>query len=889
MSDSIQRAIKQLSKFPVDKYVRKDQGKAEENVKIKLTIPLLKLLGYNEQRDMDFEHHVRNKKADIALVIHNKPRLIVETKDLDVVLDNYIDQALDYAQKKGTEWVILTNGVEIRLYKSFMVGIPQEDRLLFSTTLKELPETFPKLEEYISKKNLSTEKRLKEEAEHKRESITARILVKDLAECKERLFKDLSKQFRERYLGDRNFRNLIDTWAESVGMDPKDPSKIKKLCKEGSYSLINRVLFLRICEDRGFIKPKLSKTALVKWKQMVEKPSHLLGMAFGEIGERFKGLYRSPLFDNIKFEDIKWNEEIISYILNKLGEHDFSKITKDILGKAYEQHISKEERKELGQFYTPDFVINYILDRVNISSDKTILDPACGSGGFLMKAYDRLREMYQKEGWADEKIHQQILSQNLFGIDINPFATQLTIMNLLLKDLDHPTGEVNVVEGDTLERKELILTLKGKQLDLKEPPRKTPLKVLTGEGKEVFYLNLLGKAPFDIVIGNPPYISFGLRGADKITKERIKELKMLFPHSAEYKISIYALFVERALQLLKEKGRLGFILPDSFLLGKYFQGLRKYILSTCKIKEIVLFEKDFWKYGVVGRPVILILEKEPNEKLRKTNKITARYYTARGFKSFSYEQSYFYSEPRLYRFRLFFDKESRRISDKLEIGNIYLSEIVTISSGLIGKKGKKEIINNRKVGKDWLPGLLSGAEMNRYSLFWKGNFILFDKEKLKSGYQEARYFEEKIFLRQTGDDLIGVLDKDNLLCLNNLHVVNLKNKNYDLRYILAILNSRLVNHYYHVISLEKGRAMAQTDIDAIEQIPIKPVSQGEQKEFVVLVNKILELNQQLQESVSKDQKERIQEEIKRIDGQIDRKIFEIYLITRTEQERILQD
>jgi len=447
-------------------------------------------------------------------------------------------------------------------------------------------------------------------------------------------------------------------------------------------------------------------------------------------------------------------------------------------------------------------------------------------------------------------------------------------MNLLLKDLDHPTGEINVVEGDTLEKKEESFAKLS--LEFRGTPKETPIKVLTGTGKEISYFTLLQKAPFDIVIGNPPYISFGLRGVDKIAKEKMKELKMYFPHSAEYKISIYALFVERGLQLLKKGGRLGFILPDSFLLGKYFRGLRKYILDTCKIKEIVLFEKDFWKYGVVGRPVILILEKESDEKRRLTNKVIARYSTASGFKSYSYEQNYFHSEPRLYRFRLFFDKESKAIVDSVERGSIPLSpNTATIASGLIGKKGKEGIISKRKIGEDWLPGLLSGSEMGRYSLSWEGNFILFDKEAIKSGYEEARYFEEKILLRQTEDDLVGVLDRDNFLCLNNLHVINRANKNYDLHYMLAILNSKLMDHYYHLISLEKGRAMAQIDIDVLEQLPIKSATPEKQKEFTVLVDKILELNKRLSGS---DQGKKIRKEIQYIDNQIDRKVFELYSI-----------
>lgn len=359
-----------------------------------------------------------------------------------------------------------------------------------------------------------------------------------LAECREKLFKDLLQQFKARYKKDEKFRQLVDVWATTVHMNVSDPEMVDKLCREGAYTLINRVLFLRICEDKGHIKPKLSKDSISKWRQMVERPSNLLDIAFKEIGERFEGLYKSPLFDSINFEDIEWNSDTIDFVLDKLGEQDFGKISKDILGRAYEQHISRDERKELGQFYTPDFVIDYILDRMLVSPDRTILDPACGSGGFLMRAYDRLRRQYVDEGWEDSLVHEQILKENLFGIDINPFATQLTVMNLLLKDLNHPTGEINVVEGDTLEKLE-------EKFDLKLYEVESPLSHVTRTDKTLTYALLLKHRPFDVVVGNPPYISFGLRGVGKVTEGKYKYLKANYPNSAEYKISLYAVFIER--------------------------------------------------------------------------------------------------------------------------------------------------------------------------------------------------------------------------------------------------------------------------------------------------------------------------------------------------------
>jgi adenine-specific DNA methylase len=81
---------------------------------------------------------------------------------------------------------------------------------------------------------------------------------------------------------------------------------------------------------------------------------------------------------------------------------------------------------------------------------------------------------------------------------------------------------------------------------------------------------LLGSRPFDIVVGNPPYISFGLRAVGKISKRQFKYFKEKYPNSAEYKISMYAMFLNRGIELLGEHGRLGFVVPDSFLLADTF-------------------------------------------------------------------------------------------------------------------------------------------------------------------------------------------------------------------------------------------------------------------------------------------------------------------------------
>ena len=894
----LQYDVENLASLDVDKYVRKAAGKCEENVKIKIVIPLLELLDFNPQQDMDFEHHVQNKKADIALLFDNRPKLFVETKDLDEDLDNHIHQALDYAFNKGVEWVILTNGLEIRVYKSFIPYIPSEDRLIFTTTLSNLPQSFNAIFELVGKEHLQEGKKLTEKAESIRENITTKILIEDLAECRKRLANDLFVQFKARYETDSEFKEIIDTWATAVKMNISDPGLIEKLCREGAYTLINRVLFLRICEDKGHIKAKLSKNAIAKWREMVEDPSKMLGMAFEEIGESFEGLYKSPLFDSINFEDIEWNADTINFVLDKLGEHDFSKISKDILGRAYEQHISRKERKELGQFYTPDFVIDYILDQVEISPEKKILDPACGSGGFLMKAYDRLRRQYLEEDLAESIVHEQALKNNLYGIDINPFATQLTVMNLLLKDLDHPPSIVNVVEGDSLDK-----TFDGLDMDILY--KDEPLAKVTAGEKKVSLVTLLRNRPFDIVVGNPPY-------GDVLSQKNKATLKKQY-ESWKGTSDIYCFFVERGVDLLKETGVLGFILPSTFLVGPKYSALRNFILRNTSIVVILDMRrvKVFDSAEVFN--AILVLRKCSNRIARDTNKV--RYVTGA---TITDSQIHIIEEQVITQS----DLEDREwVPEDAILGKIRLSTRLTLGdiadcrdagikyqyTGVGKERGRKQrkslakviYYEGKKLHADDKP-YLKGSEISRYVIKREnlrnkwfrhdyGDFI--HRELGEVVYFNPRYFvvPKKILSRQTADRIIAIIDSEQLYVANTLHVTILKpqhEKDFYYEYVLAVMNSKVSAYFYRGISQEKGRTFAQVKLERLKKLPIFPATKEVQKEFVQLVDKILSLNKQLSDLTFAEQQEVIRKEIDATDIQIDEKVFDLYGLTEEEKEII---
>src|SRR5262249_7599878 len=125
---------------------------------------------------------------------------------------------------------------------------------------------------------------------------------------------------------------------------------------------------------------------------------------------------------------------------------------------------------------------------------------------------------------------------------------------------------------------------------------------------------------FDLVVANPPYVSFGLRGAGPAGRAWAEAIRARYPESAEYKLSTYAVFMDRGLALTRPGGIFACLTPDSYLLGCYFGKLRRRLLDGSAVRALVLIEEDFWEAGVVGRPVIGVFRagKRPGERARLT-------------------------------------------------------------------------------------------------------------------------------------------------------------------------------------------------------------------------------------------------------------------------------
>ncbi len=352
---------------------------------------------------------------------------------------------------------------------------------------------------------------------------------------------------------------------------------------------------------------------------------------------------------------------------------------------------------------------------------------------------------------------------------------------------------------------------------------------------EVFYDRngqpLGNAAGFNAVVGNPPYVSFGLRGVGKISPQEQIYYRSRFAHSAEYKLSTYAMFMELGASFLCERGRHSFIVPDSFLLGQYFTKIRSFILDHTMIHRIVLILEDFWPAGTVGSSVVYVIRRADSPRLFEDMLVicaeTLEDFSRGTGRQNTYTQEFF-ETAHLKRFRLLFDPVTQQVVSKMEKQSQPMYEYVKFYSGLIGKKGQSSITIKGNPSDYSLSAygrlIHSGGNLDRYSLVFSDYYIPHKPALYKSGYDVEKYQAPKLFMNQTGDTIKACFDDQGLFCLNNMHIGYPVDRVYDLKFVNALLCSRLMNFYYHSVSLELGRALAQIDIETIDQLPTRCIA-----------------------------------------------------------------
>jgi len=283
-------------------------------------------------------------------------------------------------------------------------------------------------------------------------------------------------------------------------------------------------------------------------------------------------------------EDIKLEPEIVYNVAEHLQSLSLNKIDVDTKGVAFERFMQDFFKGKMGQFFTPREIVRFCVELLNPQTDYVILDPACGSGGFLLNSLDYIRNFMgknyeEREGW---ELWSQFARHNLYGIEINDQIARVCKMNMVV----HGDGHSNIIGTDSLQRFGDIQSI---HKSFKENH-------------------------FDLVLTNPPFGAIIKSTEKNYLKDYVLGAK--FEKRENQKSEI--LFIERCLQFAKPKsGRIGIVLPDGILTNSSLQYVRDLIMENAQILAIIsLPQFTFSHYGAgVKSSLVFLRKKGEKEKL----------------------------------------------------------------------------------------------------------------------------------------------------------------------------------------------------------------------------------------------------------------------------------
>ncbi|MBA3855716.1 MAG: hypothetical protein C0507_02290 [Cyanobacteria bacterium PR.3.49] len=566
---------------------------------------------------------------------------------------------------------------------------------------------------------------------------------------------------------------------------------------------------------------------------------------------------------------------------------------------------AKERRRIVGQFYTPPHVVKYCFDiafREKLAelikslkpakSQFKLLDPSSGTGNFLCGFLLYVRNAIEDERCQTAKLLYSLACNSIYGRELDPRAAALARLCVKFTCAD-AVGHLCSDEGENC---------RSLYEQLSEKLRR---HILVSDS--LLAASLLPKelqSTFDLVITNPPYVSFGARNQKTLLSTSARFLKTNYPQAAEYKVRYHSIFQDVAIRYARTGGSIVLLVPDGFLTGSYYRKLRLLLLSSCRIVSLSELPAKIMPEAVVGRWCVAHYKKQSNAESDYPVEL-ATFIDERGSAldaSIDLEAGKTYSLPisELHdksndTFRLVFNKEDHellRLTDALP----RLKSALNGYTGIRSLTGRNSITGRSQENQFWRRGITSGAQVRRFQVSWDGDWINVNPDLLfKGGFNERIVENPKILVRQTGDSLVCAYDDGGLYHLNNVHsfspaahVNSTQTNSFDMLSLCALMNSTLWKHIYRLRTRETGRALAQVDIDAVEALPLKHVSD----ELVVRISHLtrlladLLLNASLKSSPDSAQK--ADDLILFIDRSIDRLVYDAYeldpqLVDRVEQ------
>lgn len=404
---------------------------------------------------------------------------------------------------------------------------------------------------------------------------------------------------------------------------------------QAAYAVFIRLLLLRVCEDKGIFPDDnrfVSDGGLIYWQETIRRYlpfangnpyDRLLSMAY----ENAQNIYAPFFTGRDLFNWYTLDRERLIRALHRLNRFDFAGVDSDIAGTIYGTYLGRKQRKEKGQYYTPRPIVEYILDGVGytggravIGPNKRLIDPACGSGSLLVTAAKRLVAAYREAGHDqfDPIVVLERVQDALFGFDLNPFACYLTEVNLLIQTLDLVKMALDAGRQPRLRRFHVY------NVDALSRPRGLQFyqvaydTALAAERDEADRIKRREPGTryatgFAFVVANPPYGATLSAAYKAILRAEWPDIFFGSPDT-------YTFFLRLGVSLLGPAGKLGFITPNTYLMGANTRALRRMLLDAGRIEEIVDLPSGIWPDANVDC-VLLFLAADADAERRARNEV----------------------------------------------------------------------------------------------------------------------------------------------------------------------------------------------------------------------------------------------------------------------------
>ena len=520
-----------------------------------------KELGYDINKDLKWKEAVKyqegrkkiTKFADLIIYKNEKPVMIVETKKpTESVIDN-IGQVDSYSFAKEVRYSIITNGRKIIL-REYLAANKKANIINMSIEKLHQMDYMP-LINIVSKEKIDT-------------NIENEVL-------------DNQNNSNEITDYRRFFRSIHNVIRDNEKLDPAS-----------CFDEFSKILYLKMADEQyRHDKEKNNYFDLNKFKNVPrQEPMKLINDWFEDAMKH----YYSDVFEEIP--ELKVSLTTLEKVLIKLENFYVKDDKMDIKGRAFEEFLPSQLRgKGLGQFFTPRKIVDFMVELADVDINDIIIDFACGSGGFLIKSFAKMKEIlnrlpeatFKSIGTTKEKFEENLKKNQIFGIDAEPRAVRVAKMNMML------WGDGRkIVRGNGLAR-----------VDWQNTPY--PLSE---------YDENNDNSGCSLILANPPFI-----------KEKDPEiLKMYSLAEGKNSVDAQTLFLERGINLLRPGGRMLIVLPEGILSNDDSIKTREFILRNAKIKAIIeLPTHTFVQSGVdTINTVVLYLEKYETDLKNKIDEIT---------------------------------------------------------------------------------------------------------------------------------------------------------------------------------------------------------------------------------------------------------------------------